>query len=309
LIKSPSLNRVNLVSTPTANNENDRALQAEGFEEKQAVYADDVKLTDWLGYRVLSKYQHSTHKSASNNNNSNNMFKYLSNNIGYHLHSIGDIATGTYNQLNETNNDEWVYYPSNIENINGTLITCSLVQQISNDFGQSTLMTPPPSTSSKSATQTCQYDVARFEDKYSIIDDSSPQPNQLKVGLFVLFRNTPNVNDFALNANSKITNFSHSLDSKMTSNYYQNMTNANINTNNINNSNANIILYRLGKIIDQKCEKNFLVEPVSTMSSAEFSLKSDTYNSKAVWISRPNIRLIQPPWYTEFKNEQRTTNN
>jgi hypothetical protein len=293
LIKSTSLNRVNYVSTSKPNNEND------GFEDKEAVSAvDDVKLTDWLGHRVLSKYQYSANKSASsnNNNNNNNIFKYLSNNIGYHLQSIGDIATGTYNQLNETNNDEWVYYPSNIESINGTLITCSLVQQISNDFGQSTLMSSPPSTPSKSAThQTCQYDVSKLEDKYSIIDDSSPQPNQLKVGLFVLFRNTPNVNNLSLNANNKITNFSHSLDSKLTSNFYQSINNANSNTNNANSLAANIILYRLGKIIDQKCEKNFLVEPVSTMSSSESSFKADTYNNKEVWVSIPYIRLIQTP--------------
>ncbi len=299
LTKSPSLNRVNFVSN--SKSEHDRSLLADDFEEKQqSVSVDDVKLTDWLGHRVLSKYQYAANKSASNNNN--NIFKYFSNNMSYHLQSIGDIASGTMSQLTETNSDEWVYYPSNIESINGTLITCSLVQQISNDFNQSTLMSSPPSTPSKSTFQTCQYDVSRVEDKYSIIDDSSPQPNQLKVGLFVLFRN-PSNNSLSSNANNKITNFSHSLDSKLTSNFYQNTSNSTSNSNNFNNSTGNILFYRLGKIIDQKCEKNFLIEPMPTTSLPESILKSDIYNSKAVWVSRPNIRLIQPPWYTEFKNE------
>lgn len=67
------------------------------------------------------------------------------------------------------------------------------------------------------------------------------------------------------------------------------------------------VRYRLGKIIDTLNEsksKFFIIQPVFL---DPFQYASDIHESDASkqtqLVSRPNIRLLSPPWFFEYKNE------
>lgn len=77
------------------------------------------------------------------------------------------------------------------------------------------------------------------------------------------------------------------------------------------------VRFRLGKIVEYKEKlKSFLIQPVclSTISGVGGGVMNggsgvggDVITSSdlisAEWVKRPNLRLITPPWYAEFKNE------
>ena len=125
------------------------------------------------------------------------------------------------------------------------------------------------------------YDVFKDEERFSLIEDAQARLDKLEKGILVLFR----VNNQNLNLSS------HS--STPTSIQIQ-ASNVSIDL----NKNQKIIKYRLGRIIEK--QKNFLVEPIC-LEFGSNSLISELVNHE--WIDRPNIRLLQPPWFDEYKDE------
>lgn len=172
--------------------------------------------------------------------------------------------------------------------------------------------------------------MSREDEKYSVVEDAAPQStSQLEKGLYVLYKisvvssstNTAAATTASGN-NAGSTSFSHSstpTPTTPTSPDHSNLSSHSANYPLTSSSSLSastggspqIVRYRLGKIIDFKDKlKSYLVQPVclkaasslptSTATNGEI-LSSDLISAE--WVKRPNLRLITPPWFTEFKNE------
>lgn len=149
------------------------------------------------------------------------------------------------------------YYPGDIENVNGSLVTVSYNEE------------------------RVTYDVSKDEERFSLIEDAQARLDKLEKGILVLFR----VSNQNLNSSSNSS----------TPTSIQIQSNVSID---INQKNQKIIKYRLGRIIEK--QKNFLVEPIC-LEFGSNSLISELVNHE--WIDRPNLRLLQPPWFDEYKDD------
>lgn len=67
--------------------------------------------------------------------------------------------------------------------------------------------------------------------------------------------------------------------------------------------------YRLGKIVDVKNEssesktKTFLIQPIYVDSNNNIGSDQSEADKQVQPVSRPNIRLISPPWFYEYNQE------
>lgn len=125
------------------------------------------------------------------------------------------------------------------------------------------------------------FDVSKDEERFSLIEDAQARLDKLEKGILVLFRVS----------NQNLSSSSHS--STPTSIPIP-VSNTSIDL----NKSQKAIKYRLGRIIEK--QKNFLVEPIC-LEFGSNSIISELVNHE--WIDRPNLRLLQPPWFDEYKDE------
>jgi hypothetical protein len=155
------------------------------------------------------------------------------------------------------------YIPATIQSVSGALVTVAF----------ELLDQPGPDQ---------QYDVSKDGQKYAVIEDAAPQADQLDKGLLVLYRHqaaqpsAPTTPTSPPNINSKAA------------------------------AGASGFRYRLGRIVDTRDKKKlFLVQPIS-YAPASFSSPAEASKDTAkssVLVARPNLRLVAPPWFSEYTHE------
>lgn len=175
------------------------------------------------------------------------------------------------------------YIPATIQSVNGALVTVAFE-----------LLESSISAQNKSFLSDQQYDVSKDGQKYAVIEDAAPQADQLDKGLLVLYRH-------------QSVSLSHP--STPTPTTPTSPPNSNINNN--NKTTANEFRYRLGRIIDTRDKKKyFLIQPINyAAATASFSSLADSSAAmkdtakSSILVARPNLRLITPPWYSEYTQE------
>jgi hypothetical protein len=276
-----------------------------GTDVKENNQSLNLNLNDWLRQRVLALH---------NTNGLNNIHLYS--NLNNKRSSSTSIEYSLNNSTKEENEYEEMnfinYYQASIQKINGTLVTVSFESNQSNDsniFSRSFSVPVPVSSHlidsmdiDRSLNPNQQtYDISKEGQKYSLIEDAAPLLEHLEKGLFVLYRHQ--------NQNTIHQTLSHPstpIPSTPTSpiNTSLNACNSNV------AGNCSEFKYHLGKIVDiRERKKYFLIQPVilDTKSFNCFgtiqSLDKDKQLTKLQSVTRPNIRLLSPPWFSENKQE------
>lgn len=260
-----------LINNNNNNNSNNKDSQLTSQNQ------DDLKLNDWLQHRVLALRRSSGASNAADDNEDSNCF---------------------------------CYYPAIIENINGTIITVlfdsAMDESLSSSIGSTNSLSSRPSSNLRQLDQHQQtYDVSKEDDKYSIIDDASPNADQLEQGVYVLFKMTSSNNKLINQLSASSSHASTPTPSTptpstptATSPTLNDLNNSGNSTSTNSTTSCNTkIKYKLGKIIDAKDKnRHYLIQTVMLNNSS-------AANNEASWIGRPNIRLISPPWFTEYQQE------
>ncbi|RNA40724.1 capicua -like protein [Brachionus plicatilis] len=125
------------------------------------------------------------------------------------------------------------------------------------------------------------FDVSKDEERFSLIEDAQARLDKLEKGILVLFR-VSNQNVSCSSHSSTPTSVPLPTSSGLVD----------------PSKSQKATKYRLGRIIEK--QKNFLVEPIC-LEFGSNSLISELVNHE--WIDRPNLRLLQPPWFDEYKDE------
>lgn len=179
-------------------------------------------------------------------------------------------------RMTTASSEDLSYQPATIEVTNGSLVTVHL---------ESTGNSSDHSIDAQLSNMVC--DVAKNEEKYSVIEDSAPAADNLKKGIYVLYRSslpsssTPSTPSTPKSPTTQVTTCSK---------------------------------YRLGKITEindrQKC---YLIQAVTNLAAAILTNGGGSHeepadqraagNQSQFWITRPNLRLITPPWYSEHHQE------
>lgn len=163
------------------------------------------------------------------------------------------------------------------------------------------------------------FDVSKEEEKYSVVEDAAPpSTDQLEKDFYVLYKCT-HLGQSATAANSSVLSLSHSSTPTPTPTTPTSPDHSNLSSHSAHyaspvsaahSSGAGAgtgasVRYRLGRIVDVKEKlKSFLVQPVCLASgSAQMGEISTNDLISAEWVKRPNLRLITPPWYAEFRSE------
>ena len=235
----------------------------------------------------------------------------------------GTSSDTDYEELNFVH-----YYPACIQKINGTLITVifeassSTGTSNSGNAGDSGVFSRsysvPLSASllvdSLNNTNQQTYDVARDGQKYALIEDAAPMPDHLEKGVYVLYRYQNSAQTVSSHPSTPTPSTPTSpVNNAMTAS--TTTTNTSSSSSTSSNAAANSeFKYRLGKIVDTKEKKKYyLIQPVnldtknnylnSFGASSGQSLESIKEMSKLQLVTRPNLRLLAPPWYSENKQE------
>lgn len=238
-----------------------------------------LDLSDWKQYRVLA-------------------IKRVETNSNGHESTDEDL---------DDNDSNFIYYcPACIESVEGTLVTVSFSS--TDDSGSSSLSQSLPaslgrlaSTTATGAAPCTTFDVSRDEDKYAIVGDSSPPLDQLEIGLFVLYKCQTVASNVSLSQSSTPTPTpttpTSPADQITNTNAAPNSTASNTNTTTVGRSK-----YRMGKIIEIRESKSFLVQPMFVDRTGALR-KSNADLLSSEWVKRPGIRLVSPPWYEDFVDE------
>lgn len=205
------------------------------------------------------------------------------------------------------------YYPAIIENTNGTLVTVSFpyAATSSEDSSPISLSQSLPSSltnlsSQKSLVHSQQtFDVGRdSNDKYALVEDAAPQTDKLeklKIGHYVLYKCTSH-------GTSAGVSLSHSSTPTTPTSPDHTQSGSNLIH---NQQQTTSVRFRLGKIADIKLPNYFRVEPVYVIGELFENMKASSGGGgggnspslKQIEVKRPNLRLIEPPWYMEFEKE------
>ena len=176
--------------------------------------------------------------------------------------------------------------------------------------------------------------MSRDEEKYSVVEDAAPQStNQLEKGLYVLYKcslaltsTSGHCGQSGGGASLSLSHSSTPTPTTPTSPDHSNLSYPSSSGGGGGSGGSGgsgegsvAVRFRLGKIVEYKEKlKSFLIQPVclSTISgvvvgggvmnggsggSGDVITSSDLISAE--WVKRPNLRLITPPWYAEFKNE------
>jgi hypothetical protein len=282
-------NRLNNQDQDINNNINNNKLEVAESKnivlENNYVTNPNLNLNDWLKHRVLVAQFLSSTSSPSNS-----------------LDIFFQHQKDTNEIISIYLNKNAFYLPGVIESVNGSTVTVSFSNDQSfsnNNNSQDPLSISYPSTNKLSRLLYQKFDIAKDEEKYAIIDDSAPQADFLEKGIYVLFKNS------TTSANSSASHPSTPTPITPTSPLYQSTSTTQLG---LSLSNG----YRIGKIIDtNEKSKLFLIQSIhliydaQTKSVVESNLCKDNFQ----WITRPNIRLFYPPWYSEFKKELNLKSN
>lgn len=260
-----------------------------------------IDLSDWLNRRVLALYRRSPNEDK----------KQLSS------------SYPNYNKL-DYESDELFYYPATIENTNGSLVTVGFdatLDQLLNTRSSSRLglelSSSQPVMNNYNLMKNYQhtYDVAKDEEKYSLIDDAQANSGELEKDIYVLYR-TQSAGLVSNSSSYPSTPTSSTPTSPI--NYKNSLQQASSLPN--PSSLHNVNRYRLGKIIDIKNEssesksKFFIIQPIFVDTNNNFiqmqtNQDLQEIDNKTQLVSRPNIRLLSPPWFDEYKFELNLKNH
>ena len=242
-----------------------------------------LNLSAWHKCRVLALYRRTSRQDR----------KQLS--AGVVSSCKLSLSDPLYSKSDHDQVDELFYYPATIESTNGSLVIVSFdasIDQICKQDYSTSL-----SSSYNLMTQYQQtYDIAKEEEKYSLIDDAQPQAEQLEKGLYVLYRShTTNATSYPSTP---------TLATQQTSLNYKANTTA-------TNTAACCMMtrYRLGKIVEIKNEsseiksKLFSIQPIMIDAKNNLITQDLGLNNSIQLVTRPNIRFISPPWFFEYKSE------
>jgi hypothetical protein len=281
------LSRSNIMAPPSLTHKtlsnlisgiNEQSISKNNFFNQDKSAFLNLNLNDWHKNRVLALLR--TNKFKNN-------------------HLQNSRAAANFNI--EIDNEEFFYYPATIENTNGSHVTvsfdASLDLLISNpSISNESLFSNSPTNTTNQYQQI--YDIAKDEDKYSLVDDAAPQADQLEKGLYVLYKHQP----LSTHSSTPTTPTPTSPN---------------------NNGKSNLLTkYRLGKIMEVTEKKIFIIQPIYLDSTnnnfAQFN-NNNNNNNKFIndkneqnfevnnglcnFVTRPNIRLITPPWFSEYKQE------
>ena len=242
-----------------------------------------LNLSAWHKCRVLALYRRTSRQDR---------IQLSTGMISSYKLSLSDPS---YSKSDHEQVDELFYYPATIESTNGSLVIVSFdvsIDQICKQDYSTSL-----SSSYNLMTQYQQtYDIAKEDEKYSLIDDAQPQAEQLEKGLYVLYRSH--------------TTSTNSYPSTPTSAPSQSPLNYKANTSAKNTAACSIMTrYRLGKIVEIKNEsseiksKLFSIQPMMIDAKNNLITLDLGPNNSIQLVTRPNIRLISPPWFFEYKSE------
>ena len=263
-----------------------------------------LNLSDWLKHRVLAICSSNILNEVNLFSNANIHNKRSSStSIEYSLHNNNTREEIDYEEANFVH-----YYLASIQKIDGTFVTVKFESNDPNSLSRS-YSVPSTSSSLNDSLDTSRslnpnqqtYDISKEGQKYSLIEDAAPLVEHLEKGVYVLYRCQNQIQQL-------ISHPSTPTPSTPTS-----PINSNLNASNSSTaSNCSEFKYRLGKIVDIKEKKKyFLVQPISLdtknnyLNSLGSSQPLDNLKdlTKLQLVTRPNLRLLSPPWYSENKLE------
>lgn len=132
--------------------------------------------------------------------------------------------------------------------------------------------------------------MAKRDEKYTVVEDAAPSDDQLEKNMIVLYRSASanTNNNRSLSSTPTPTT---PLSPEMQQHQQQ--------------SQSVIVTYRLGRIVDinDQKPKYFRVQPLDDEDTGKNELNNSSNGSGSEWVKRPSIRLLKPPWFSEYKAE------